>query len=319
MNFPQTNRIRSRLNKLGLRKLGPRNVGPGKSGARLLAGCLPLLLLQGCFLFPPRPLTELSGLKPVKPDVAQALLQQVNENSGSIKTFQAMGSLSVRRSVIKQKLSEVIVFERPDKLRVELFASEFNRLTAFLIVAGETLEARDLTAQKTYAGQATRQNMSRLLKLPFTPEEMMLWTTGRYVVQAEELAAYRALSDERGSHKVLELNYVDGRQVLIATSQADGRPACAQICIDSLEVRSQAEKKTAFFSSYTWQAGKNNSIPHSISFEFPELSLKGELKFRDITLNEDLGERKEKLFAIQSGDAPNTVNLDAVKIDPALF
>jgi outer membrane biogenesis lipoprotein LolB len=106
-----------------------------------------------------------------------ALLQQVRAASGIVARVQGEARLRVDAPGQKGSATAFVAVERPDRLHVEVL--DFFGNPAAVLVAGDGRLAIDDRRSRTfYRGEATAENVARLVPLPLPPERIVALLLG---------------------------------------------------------------------------------------------------------------------------------------------
>ncbi len=256
-----------------------------------------LLFSTSCSLFFSRPRTSLRGLDTVNEQVAAALTRSLREQAARTTSMRALLHVTLGRAGVKQDFSQVVVFYRPSELRVELFATQLHRLVSMVIANQGQLSAYIPEQNQAYRGSATPDNVARLLRIPFSPEELMLWLAGEFKVPyVGEIDSLTALRSKRRDRVVIDVALRDGRRILASFRSEPDAPNRFEL--QSLEILIAESNKSLFFSEFTYASTQR--APTQIDFELRAESLKGTIAFRQQELNPPLDKSlREKLFRIR--------------------
>ena len=217
--------------------------------------------------------------------------------------FRARTKLIFNDSRLQGDLSQVVVFNPPDQLRFELFASQLNKLLLFSMSVGGNLYALVPEQGVIYQGAADPINMTRVVGVPLFPGELARWIQGMgvvsdaYIVESEEV-----LVDAHGKRIIRDQTLVDGRRIisLYVPSPYDNG---AWLPL-SVEVTFTKNGKSMFYSKYEY--GPFNSekgfsfVPRQIYFELNRGKLSGRVVILDFKkIQEGFSEKaRERLFSL---------------------
>ncbi len=242
---------------------------------------------------------------PLKTAESQHILEEIRKQANEIDSLRARMDTTIQKGPLSEKATAVVVFERPDLLRLEFFATALNRLAALLISRGQSLQGVDVLNREVYRGTASDENFMRLLSLPFAPEEFMLWLTGRFFPPRNPNMAVEARSSKDGQTVMLSFNNRSNTKVLLLASLAGCSPesvkkdlpgSCGRL--QAIEIR-DAGDEPLFFATFAHQKNVSNKIilPSTISFWLAEKQVSGEIRFLNASPNVSLEGEKERLFA----------------------
>ena len=114
-----------------------------------------------------------------------SLLTALKSRAASLKSARAYLQIAARKGLVKEELSQGIVFIRPDKLRIDMFGTEMNQLVGLLVANGSVIRMKDFVENKSYSLASSEEAISQLLGLPLAPEEIMLWLTGTPILGSD--------------------------------------------------------------------------------------------------------------------------------------
>ena len=179
----------------------PRPPGAGRA-ARGRAGVLAALALAasaGCVRVPPPDLSR-------DPD---ALLAQVREAQALARTVRGSARVGVAHPGTSGTLDAWAAAEKPDRVRVELL-DFFGNPASVLVAAAGRFSLYDARAGVLYRGEATPENLARLLPLPLGARDLTTLLCG----SAPLLEGAPVAAEPDGGAMRLELAGADGRQLL---------------------------------------------------------------------------------------------------------
>jgi outer membrane biogenesis lipoprotein LolB len=123
---------------------------------------LAFLLLAGCVRVPPRDLSR---------DPAQ-LARQVSEAQGRVRSVRGSARVTIASPGLSGTLQELAAAEKPDRVRLET-VDFFGNPAALLVAADGRFAFLDQRAGVFYRGDATPENVSRLLPVVLPVEELV--------------------------------------------------------------------------------------------------------------------------------------------------
>ncbi len=280
--------------------------------------CYAPLFLTGCStLFAPS-MPSLRGYRAVPEAESKELVQAINSEASSIQSARAEYELKLSKGVGRQTLRQVLVFQRPHWLRIELFASSLNQLVLMAVSREGMLESLDARTNTLYRGFSTPQNLLKITQLPFSAEEMMLWFTGNILLSEKSVD-----SVDEAKFEVLKQPASRNKFPLYGIRGTLGSNRCVLLRFEresakapkllSLELRTCDNDKLYFFSEFTYDA---EVAPRQISFYLPGEGVKGNLTRQKFTPNPALP--LDKLFTIRVSEQTVIRLLDEKTVlDPA--
>jgi hypothetical protein len=276
-----------------------------------------LTVFSACgFKSPPPPDLSASAALPEKD--AHELLEELRHIALEIQSLRARLDVNLSNNLGDVALSQVVAFKRPDNLRLEFFATKLNTLTSILITRRGALHAVDPIHMKVYRGTSDAASIGRLLSIPFAPEEMMLWLTGRVLVpETEMLASIEAYS--RDDQRSLVVKLPDSRE-MVAVFEKSGPHS--QLRLMRFELRSK-EGIRLLISDFSYATASSEAaassevdavFPEEIQFWVPDEKLHGVLRYERHELNPDFGPHLEKVFLGHTPSGAKVYYLDDVSV-----
>ena len=136
-------------------------------GYLLLTGTL--TALWGCAAMAPQP-AALSESLPAERRETQELIQSLIQRSGELRSLRALAKVYYSGADGKGGFQEVILVQRPDRLRLETLSP----MGAILIVTADADEIAGFEPREGlfYRGKSSRQNLYRYTKIPLALGEL---------------------------------------------------------------------------------------------------------------------------------------------------
>ena len=267
-----------------------------------------LLILSGCWRSAPGPLS-LEGYRAVYEPEQTTVSLLLKEKAQKVRALRALYRTTLRKSIERQQFKQIIVFERPDRFRSELLATNFNQPTNLVVTEGSHLQGIDFPEKRFFDGGATLQNLQKLLTVPFLPEELMLWLIGAVQpVNGSDLIGTKYFL-ERGSDKFAgEFTYRPDRVIQIrGTIRAKER----YLQLDGLTVFDRKSRKETFSSTYEYdEASATPTLPSRIQFWVPEREIQGELVADGLSVNPAPETLSDRLFQLSPTKSLRLIELD---------
>lgn len=104
------------------------------------------------------------------PDPAP-LFAAIQTRAEAVRTLSAELALEVWREDERVRLRQLVLVERPDKLRIDSL-SPFDQPLSTLVSDGQTLAIYSMESQRFYRGRATPENLVRLVPIRLEPREL---------------------------------------------------------------------------------------------------------------------------------------------------
>jgi Domain of unknown function (DUF4292) len=235
---------------------------------------------------------------PIKPVSAETLLADLDTRSAAIHSFRALAEMRYVGPSDKLAAKEVIVVERPNRLRIEMM-SAFG--VALQIASdGEQVSAYHRGEQTYYHGRATIENLVRFTRLDLTLPEIVdlvmglpphAARIGRPTFAFERPLSLWRVTTALADHGAFTVWFDPERLLPARAIEVD--PG-GQIAYD------------ATFADYRPVSGVE--VPRTVRFDLPEQDRKIELKYSDVSLNAELA---PGLFFFPPPPGAKIVDLDA--------
>lgn len=256
-----------------------------------------LFLFSSCgFKVPPPP--QLKAHKELSAADSKVLLEELGVYTNRVRSFRGSFEVLLESVYGEEKLTQVLAFQRPQRLRLEFFATNLNALTALLITNGSSLHAVDPINNVVYRGQAKEEIIERLLSIPVSPEGLMLWSVARLKVPGENKAEDLELL-RKGEEYALKYRESSKKDVLAVFRRRSEEYADLELL--RFEVR-KPDGERIFISDFEYSSdtednkGEKVRVPSEIVFWLPGKKLKGTLKSEKSKPNSEFGPRDERLF-----------------------
>lgn len=264
-----------------------------------------LVLLSACYQAPPVP-AALGNFRAAQPWERVKIEELLHARQAQISSLRGLARLTVKKGVRQETLNQAIVFQLPDKLRLEFFATNLNRLAAMIISREGILHAVDAGGKKVYVGAASAATLGRLIGIPFVPADLMLWLCGRPPAGLQE---QRFAVDARQRRVMMDARDGAGTDIAaVFTVPLDGKSM--QLVL--LQAKKQGE--TVFSSAFEYADG-SSSIPRRILFDLTRESLHGVLDYEErVETNPELSpELQQKIFQARIPAGARVIDLESAK------
>lgn len=276
---------------------------PPRSSARVRRSlaAASLVLCSGCSLFFHPPRTSTDGFQAVPAAESERLGGLLAESGSSIHTLRASYSSILRKHIESQSARQVVVFEHPDQLRVEVFVSGLNRLGALITSTGRQLQALFPDDRALYIGAPSAQNLARLLSAPLDVEQTMYWFAGRFPPGLTGLTISR---HEAKRNFLLEGRDSGGRCIRGITIDPPG-PVSTVLSADTMRLQEiemtdcrshDLQFRAEFFYGEAAPPECPEQIPAEMKIWLPSQSVRGTLRAERLACNVDLSARRTQLF-----------------------
>lgn len=254
----------------------------------VIFGCLSVLLQGGCATLPP----VLPGT-PVPAETGRALVAEWRQRSAAVDALQGVARVRVQTAERTVSGSQVLLVERPDRLRAETL-SPFGTPLLLLAADGPRLAVLLPADNLYYSGRATPENLGRFARLPLRLSDLVGILLGRPPLLDERgMSAYR-LPD--GGWRV-ELDAAPRRQELLF----DGSRRLTQV---SYHYRDELQLRIA----YDGFAADPPEFPRRIELTLPQQRIQASLAFSELAINR---ESRPETFTLRPPAGVVQVPLDA--------
>ena len=254
------------------------------------------------------PVWKIDEYDPVSSDERGHLIGILTEAAREVRSARLLIQGAVRRGIGRESFTSVLVFQRPTKLRLEFFEPGLNRLALQVIVNGKSLDVVDLRGQNLYRGTPSVSLIERMLLVPLSSEELILWFCGRFSPPASSsLVDVEARRDALGGRHFLRYRLKDDRVIVVAFA-SDEAGTQAKLKLSALEVRSADGSEVRFSSQFDY-AGEV-PLPRRIKFWVPAQDLEGEIEYKRVVMNPDLRSQAALLFSPQPPSGLTWYDLD---------
>lgn len=250
-------------------------------------------------------------------DAAQVpgLKQQISLRSTLPNAFRASYQFEAQNRLEKQVFRQAVVFESPDHLRIDVFASSFQKLVSLVIATDGEFSALDAMKNILYRGASNRKNIGLLTHLPLNVQEYAAWALGiPFFTQGEKEPSEVLLLEKRGRSRefLAEERLEEGRKVKsFFMLPADQNPPRLQY-LDFSSINSEG-KEEHIKIQYNYEVESHSGqaegtacpteVPSVIKFSSPTLGIWGKLVCEKFEIAPDLSEIRERLFRIRVPDS----------------
>lgn len=280
-------------------------VGPSRSIYFVFLTLFIVVVLGGCQVQHSVVLDSIELRQELFGSERSAIQERLRLCSQEVETFKALASVKLHRHIVTEQFKQSFVFERPDSLRVDTFASELNQLAAILLVRDGTLSFVDISQKTYYQEPATTKTIEQFLSLPMEAESLMLWLAGRVPLTAlsapsvEDNATYRIWRIGQPTQNSHEDKYVLEAQLSGATYRAlvVGSDKNCGYQLDKAEIINP-DNDLVFSTVYHWPSEQRTDlldsiqVPNSLTSENHLTSLEISINFSKIRLNSPINHPK---------------------------
>ena len=264
----------------------------------LVVVSLNLIFATGCSLIGRKHIVDFSEFEPTTQLEKQCVVDWLKNSSPSsyINSLRSLIDAEVDQESARYALKLALVFERPGKVRLELFRVGLNLTESMILANDGQLLAYVLSQRQGFAGDANYESVFRLTGLPFEPEELMLWMIGSLTPPENSRTSVKR--DSSGDSYLVEYHVAGERRIRLLLngniSEGCKKPDFVQAAVQVDMLGTSG----VFLSKYNY-VDENSDVPEEIEFEFPDVKVSGVLKVKRINLNADLEKQRDKLFSIE--------------------
>lgn len=269
--------------------------------------CIPLLLVfAGCFsssisvpLIPAE--QELVG------EEKRKIVTQLNASVAEVRSFRSLAQLNARKSFGDEQLKQVVVFVRPDKLRVEFFEPTLAQLLVLIVVHDGVIRGIEKSEKRAFVGSARRENIAKLLSVPLETEAAMLWFVGRYALPSADSVKSVALYRLSPDTILLVVQDVDGRDSYVQYRLF--RPTATMV-VERLVLVRQSDEQVLLEAKYHYVANAALPlVPSQIEVALPQQDTTAVLTYESPVVNPP--NVRDQLFTLPAVDGLSVTDLDA--------
>lgn len=216
------------------------------------------------------------------PTDAAALVAAVGARAGAVRSLSGMLSLEVWRGNERVRLRQLIAQRRPSHLRVDTL-TPFEQPVSTLVSDGVTLSIYALDERRFYEGQATAENLARVLQVPVDAEALGALLRGELPLMADAGEPTLSWDGERGQWR------------LDVPTRAPTDPARRQTLFVEPAANRLAEvvfKTGDTTTLHAWLGDYDGTgataVPRRLRFEVPARALRVDARLQDHRVNVDL-------------------------------
>lgn len=236
---------------------------------------------------------------------AETLIAKLEARSKAIRSFRALAEMRYVGEREKLAITEVVVVERPDRLRIEMMSAFGVALQ--IATDGEHLRAYHRGDRIFYHGRATMENLARFTRLELAVHDIADLLIGIPPVRERAGQPSLAFEPPQGLWRVSSKLADGGTQTL--WFEPEGLLAVRATEVD----REGNTKYVATYADYTTVSDVD--VPARVRFELPGQGAQIELRYSDPSLNAKL---EPGLFSFDPPAGSKIVDLDTLPAAPPL-
>ncbi len=252
-----------------------------------------VFFLSSCSLFTGQKFPTLDNFVEVSTTEKFFFLDQLKAESNLLNSARGKVEITLKNNLGSKNFKEVFVFQRPDHLRIEFFATALNKLLGLVLLKEDQLKFYDFDANVLYLGENSAASFYKITQLPFSAEELMHWFCAKFYLADSSETSYHVYQNALNKQKAVLKKSANESTLVFFKSDVNKNTGLGNIFIDSIEVRDSAGK-TNFYSKFTYQ--NENGAIKEIEISIPQESLKGKIVVQSIKYNPNLAANFEKLF-----------------------
>ncbi len=262
--------------------------------------CLLCLLFCGSSACGRIRLPDIRDYRALEGEERAGVVSRINEWKKLPNAFRSKLAVQVSAGIERQDIQQAVVYEAPSSLRIDTFATSFNKLISLVIVTGTSFVALDTDKQVAYLGTNSPDNIARLTHLPLTQNEYAAWMLGFYPGDLSE-GSVTVLRKTRSKEEVaVEQDFPDGRKMLAYLTLDDS----SEPRIRFLELKTLLEDGSTakVLSEYRFdpkQMPCGKTMPSEMKFSLSTVSVSGTVRCESMEVDPDLTELRERLFTLR--------------------
>ncbi|MGH7858997.1 MAG: LolA family protein [Candidatus Binatia bacterium] len=225
------------------------------------------------------------------------LLSRLESRYRAVRSFRALAEMQYRNPRERIHVREVILVDRPDRLRIEMI-STFG--VALQITSdGQRLRAYHRGERTFYSGEATAGNLARFTRLPLDIREIADLLVGLPPRRDRGGTLRTAFEEPTGLWRLTAPLADGGLQILWFDHER-------LLPVRTEEVTRDGERRylTAY---YDYREVDGIAVPHGIELDVPREDAVVSLRYSEVTLNVPA---KQSLFSFEPPPGAKVVDLD---------
>lgn len=263
----------------------------------------PLIFLYGCPRPSPLPVESMFALPPQQ---AAKHYSALNDAAGSLRTLRALLHVTAETRLARRSFSQSVVISLPDKLRIDVFVSEFQHLAQLILIRDGIVttynpEKREITRQAF-----TQEGLASIFGLPLNIEQLANWLRGKYRPLHEPVSTTIWQHESERRYALIE-ETINGKIAVLfhyPQNQAIGAPQ-----INAIEIRDDGGYlvlKSRFLYGEK-QVSAQHQLPKQILLEHAKDGYQAVIDFGLLRENPEL-HNAEQLFHIRAPKGTRLVN-----------
>lgn len=252
-----------------------------------------VFFFSSCNLISGQKFPDLADFVEVTKPAKEVFLNQLTEENNLLKSARGKFEIDLKNTLGTKSFKEVFVFQRPDHLRIEFFATALNKLLGLVLLKEDELKFYDLEGGVLYLGDNSAASFYQITQLPFSAEELMHWFCAKFYLENSPEISYQVYKNTLSKQRAILKKSAKESTLVFFKTDVNKNTGLGNIFIDSIEVR-DSESKARFYSKFAYQ--NETGAIKEIEISIPQESLKGKIVVQSIKYNPNLGANFEKLF-----------------------
>lgn len=233
-----------------------------------------LLLSVGCSLFySALPVVEGPALQK---DQQEKIIDSLLADTARVSSLRAVARTEMNLRGDIDYLRQIVVFERPDRLRLEYMPTHAIYTLSLLTVDSNESVFIDVVEKKAWRGSQPASLLQKLMRAPISVSELTAILVGRIpedLLRSEQLSIYQG----KGGYQLLSTDF---SRVAIIDAKS--------LLLRRFEVRTSSGRRINLVVVYGgYQQVDGVSLPGSLTIEVPEKGFVMRLQLNIVSVNQD--------------------------------
>jgi hypothetical protein len=236
----------------------------------------------------------------------------------SIDSFRTKAKITISHAGENLSLDNVIVFERPDRARLEFLKPGIQQIESIITIIDNSVTAYSTTTRKVFQGKADYTGIYRLFGIPLNEEELMSWFVGRLLIRENHQLLEVKRSSLLPGRMYLLYDMQDGRKARILLDGAKAECDYPNFRIREIEILARSNDRPLFYTVYGYN--DDDMIPAEIKFKIHEISTDGLIIIADQhEVNMSLRKYGDKLFRVNYPENAQVKDISEMDKNDMLF
>jgi outer membrane biogenesis lipoprotein LolB len=239
-----------------------------------------------------------------------AVSRYLRTSCAEIVAFRGLAKATISRNEELHSSRMLVVFEHPDRLRLELLTPGLNQPAMLITAEQGEISALDVGERVVYKGSDSAENIAWFIGVPLNVAEMMYWITARSAIcQPNAWRHASTVASKNGQFFVQQFYGPDAKSLRFGID----RVACGEAentCYSLRYLELSVDKEVRFSTSYSYDPKRFPSVPASLSFQLPEEGVQGKLELVRAEAFTAPGKISPKVFKVRFPSDAEVVKLD---------